>query len=370
MRPIHTDVDAELSELEIIADDGASIGLTRFRRGDGERSVVLIHGLTTSTDMFVMPEHHNLVESLLEAGFGDVWSIDWRGSCRLPHNTNRSDFNLDDVALYDFPAAFAAVRRHTGGRPIAVIAHCVGALALGMSIGAKLIGPLAGVVANSAFLTPTVPERAWVKLSLVPDLLKRLCPEGYLPIDLSQVGLLSTRGALFGMAAVGSTCKDPTCQMLSFAWGAGDSSLWEHANIHPITHARLREWFGPPPLCYYDHLRKMVSERAVVRLDLADARYDHLPRSVLDVLGDWHTPLLLVDGMKNRVWTGTMRLAYEYLQDRHPHIDVGLLEIPSYGHLDTIVGRAAALDVFPRIISWLDGRMPARAEAQAPRGST
>jgi Serine aminopeptidase, S33 len=361
LRSLNLDVDAELREFEIVADDGARIGLTRFRRGAGERSVVLIHGLTTSTDMFVMPEHDNLVEALLDAGWSDVWSIDWRGSCRLPHNTHHSRFNLDDVALYDFPAAFAAVRRHNGGRPIGVIAHCVGALALSMSIAAKLTGPLAGVVANSAFLTPTLPEQARLKLSLLPGLLRRALPEGYLPIDLSQVGLLSPRAVLFGMAAAGSTCKDPTCQMISFAWGSGDSSMWEHANIHPITHARLRELFGPAPLSFYEHLRKMASEHAVVRNDLADKRYDRLPRNALDVLDDWNTPLLLVNGVNNRVWTGTMTLCHEYLIDRHPHIDASLVEIPGYGHVDTIIGRAAALDVFPRMINWLDERVPLRA---------
>jgi hypothetical protein len=231
---------------------------------------------------------------------------------------------------------------------------------LSMSIAAKLTGPLAGVVANSTFLTPTLPEAARLKLSLLPGLLRRLLPEGYIPIDLSHVGLLSPRAALFGMAAAGSTCKDPTCQMISFAWGAGDSAMWEHANIHPTTHARLRELFGPAPLSYYDHLCKMTSERAVVRHDLADARYDRLPRNALDVLDEWNTPLLLVTGVNNHVWTGSMNLCHAYLLDRHPHIDASLLEIPGYGHVDTIIGRAAALDVFPRMIAWLDERVPLR----------
>jgi cholesterol oxidase len=313
-----------------------------------------------------MPEHDNLVESLLDAGWNDVWSVDWRGSFRLPYNTDKRGFNVDDVALYDLPAALAAVRRHNGGRPVAVIAHCVGALALSMTIAAKLAGPLAGVVANSTFLTPNLPEQSRLKISLLPGVLERMLPEGYIPMDLAQVGLLSRRAALFGFAAVGSTCKDPTCQMISFAWGsslglgsAGDSALYEHRNLHPVTHARLRELFGPAPLSFYTHLRKMANERAVVRCDLADSRYDQLPRSSLDVLDAWDTPLLLVDGVLNRVWTGSLALCHGYLADRHPHIDATLVEIPGYGHLDTIIGRAAALDVYPRMISWLDERVPA-----------
>ncbi|PRP97470.1 Alpha/beta hydrolase family protein [Enhygromyxa salina] len=368
LRPLIADVDAELREVPLVADDGVALGLTRFRRGPSDRSVLLVHGLTTSTDMFVMPEHDNLVESLLDAGWGDVWSVDWRGSFRLPYNTDARGFNVDDVALYDLPAALAAVRRHNGGRPVAVIAHCVGALALSMTIAAKLAGPLAGVVANSTFLTPNLSEQSRLKLSLLPAVLDRILPEGYIPMDLAQVGLLSRRGALFALAAAGSSCKDPTCQMISFAWGstlgvgadAGGSALYEHRNLHPATHARLRELFGPAPLSFYPHLRKMASERAVVRCDVADARYDRLPRSALDTLDDWDTPLLFVNGVLNRVWTGSLALCHGYLADRHPDIDVTLIEIPGYGHQDIFIGRAAALDVFPRMISWLDERAPGR----------
>ena len=360
LRPLIADVDAELRELPLVSGDGLTLGLTRFRRGHSERSVVLLHGLTSSTDMFVMPEHDNLVESLLDSGWSDVWSIDWRGSCRLPYNTGKCSYNVDDVALYDLPAAFETIRRNNGDRPIAVIAHCVGALALSMSLAAKLTGPIAAVVANSTFLTPNLPEQSRLKLTVVPGLLKRVLTEGYIPIDLAQVGLLSSRSPLFAFAAMGSACKDPTCQMISFAWGSGDSCLYEHRNLHPSTHARLRELFGPPPLSFYEHLRKMANARAVVRDDVADARYDALPHSALDCLQDWSTPLLLVDGARNRVWTGSLALCRDYLHERHPRVDVSMIEIPGYGHQDTFIGRAAALDVFPRMINWLDERVPGR----------
>ena len=66
IRPLIADIDAEIREFPLVAGDGLRLGLTRFRRGHGERSVVLIHGLTASTDMFVVPEIDNLVESLLD----------------------------------------------------------------------------------------------------------------------------------------------------------------------------------------------------------------------------------------------------------------------------------------------------------------
>lgn len=361
LRPLREPIaDADTVEVPLIAGDGVELGLTRFRRGPSDRSVLLIHGLTASTDMFAMPEHDNLIDTLLDAGWHDVWSLDWRGSCRLPYNTQGRSFNVDDVALYDIPAAIASIRRHNGGRAVAVIAHCVGALALSMSIAARLTGPLAGVVANSVFLTPTMSEQARLKLTMVPGMLRRLLPDGYIPIDLAKVGLWSRQSALFALAAANATCKDPTCQMISFAWGAGDSTLFEHRNLHPITHARLGELLGPAPLSFYDHLRKMAGERAVVRHDRADARYDQLPANVLDALHGWKTPLLLLTGSENRVWPGANQLCHAYLCDRQADIEAALVEIPGYGHIDVFIGRAAALDVFPRIISWLDDRAPTR----------
>ena len=41
----------------------------RFLREPSDDVVLLIHGLTTSTDMFVMPEHYNIVDYLLDHGY-------------------------------------------------------------------------------------------------------------------------------------------------------------------------------------------------------------------------------------------------------------------------------------------------------------
>ena len=63
-------------------------------------AVMVVHGLTTSTDMFIMPEHENLVSHLLDRGY-DVWCLDFRMSNRHPYNLFKHRWSLDDVALYD-----------------------------------------------------------------------------------------------------------------------------------------------------------------------------------------------------------------------------------------------------------------------------
>ena len=33
-------------------------------------------------------------------------------------------------------------------------------------------------------------------------------------------------------------CDDRACHMISFMWGSGKPGLWQHENLHPITHER------------------------------------------------------------------------------------------------------------------------------------
>ncbi|MDR5866739.1 hypothetical protein [Halomonas koreensis] len=40
----------------------------RFRRAPCRDAVMIVHGLTTSSGMFIQPEHDNLVSHLLDSG--------------------------------------------------------------------------------------------------------------------------------------------------------------------------------------------------------------------------------------------------------------------------------------------------------------
>lgn len=113
--------DADVSVHPFATGDGLGLTLTRFHRKQSDDVVLLVHGLTTSSDMYVMPEHTNLVNYLHDAGFGDVWALDFRMSGRFPYNAETQRYNLDDIALFDHPAAMAELRRHIGDRRVHVI---------------------------------------------------------------------------------------------------------------------------------------------------------------------------------------------------------------------------------------------------------
>src|SRR5258708_26655516 len=115
--------DAEMSERLFATEDGLGLSLTRFHRADCDDVVLLIHGLTLSRDMFIMPEHTNLVSFLLDQGFTDVWALDFRMSNRFPYDMETHRDTLDDVELFDNPAALSEQREVVGVSRAHVSAH-------------------------------------------------------------------------------------------------------------------------------------------------------------------------------------------------------------------------------------------------------
>ncbi|OIJ63483.1 alpha/beta hydrolase [Streptomyces mangrovisoli] len=355
LRPLYHRLDpARVEEIPLTAGDGTRLGLTRVDTGSADRpAVLLLHGHTASADMFLQPETRNLVDVLLDAGH-EPWLLDWRGSCRLPYNETGRRYTYDDVALYDIPAAVAAVRARIGDRPLFVVAHCIGSLTLSLSLAAGLVPGLAGVVSQGVFLTPKLAGRTSLRMTVAGELLKTRID--HIPVDFAKVGLWSKYTPLFALAARKADCPDPTCQILhNSAWGTG-ASLFVHENLSAATHARLAELLGPAPLWILPHLRRIELARTVVRWHDTDLRYRSLPPNALDAAGRIDTPVLLLAGSENGLWLDSQKLCHEVLARRQPQLDVRYAEIPGYGHLDTFLGRGAALDVFGHILEFLDER--------------
>ncbi|MFE8949573.1 alpha/beta hydrolase [Streptomyces sp. NPDC007856] len=355
LRPLHHRLDpARVEEIPFRADDGVRLGLTRIHTGAADRpAVLLLHGHTASADMFLLPETRNLVDVLLDDGY-EPWLLDWRGSCRLPYNETGQRYTYDDVALYDIPAAVKHVRERTGDRPLFVVAHCIGSLTLSLSMAAGLVPGLAGVVSQGVFLTPKLAGRTSLRMSLAGELLKTRMD--HIPVDFRKVGLWSKYTPLFALASRRASCPDPTCQILhNSAWGTG-ASLFVHENLSEATHDRLADLLGPAPLWILPHLRRIELARSVVRWHETDHRYRDLPPNALDAAGRIDTPVLLLAGSDNGLWLDSQRLCHDVLADRQPQLDVSYTEIPGYGHLDTFLGRGAALDVFGHILDFLGAR--------------
>lgn len=347
--------NAEKSCHPFTTGDGLGLSLQRFRRDECDDVVVLIHGLTSSSDMFIMPEHHNLVSYLLDNGLSDVWCVDFRMSNRFSYNLYPNRYTIDDAALYDHPAAIETVRQAVGeDKRIHVIAHCVGSLSFVMALAAGTVSGISSCVSNSIALTPHIPRWSRFKITFFPFILERILDIPYVspgwPSEprLSRGKMLSKVISLFHRE-----CDEPSCHMLSLMWGSGWPALFLHENLAPQTHRRLADLFGGTGLNYHRHVARMVKAgNRAVKMFPGDPRYNGLPDDYFEAGVGIGTPVLFVTGDKNRVFADSNIHCYERLRERgaaHHRLQV----FADYGHQDLFMGKDAARDVFPDLLGFI-----------------
>lgn len=346
--------DARVTPYFFHTEDMLGLSLLRFSRGVAGEAVLIIHGLTTSTDMFIMPEHENLVTYLLDHGFSDVWCLDFRMSNRYSYNLFKTRYNLDDIALFDFPPAIGVMRQEIGDKPIHVICHCLGAVSFMMSLFGKAVDGISSVIANSVALTPRVPGWSKAKLQVAPFTLEYLLGMAYFN-PLASEDPRFTRSWMFSklMSAFHRECEVPACHMLSVMWGTGWPALYSHDNMADVTHRRGGDLYGAVSLHYYRHVRKMVKAGRAVKFEEANPRHDRLPNDYFQYATEIQTPVLFVTGDANRVFTDSNIVCHRRLEELVP----GRHELhvfPGYGHQDPFMGKDVARDVFPRFLEFLE----------------
>ena len=364
--------DAEISTHPFNTEDKLGLSLLRFKQAPSEDVVLIIHGLTTSTDMFIMPEHYNLVQYLLDRGFTDVWSLDFRMSNRHSYNLRQHRHNMDDIALFDHPAAVAKIREHIGDRRLHVICHCLGSVSFTMSLFGKAVEGITSVIANSVALTPRVPNWSKVKLIFAPFIVEYLLGFPYLnPWWSEDPGL--TRGKIFSrvVSAFHQECDVPACHMLSLMWGTGWPALYSHENLHEVTHRRGGDLYGGNAVHYYRHVRKMLfAGNRAVKFNPNDSTYNSLPNDYFEYARDIQTPVLFMTGDNNRVFSDSNIVCHQRLNEIIP----GRHELhvfPGYGHQDVFMGKNCHIDIFPRLLEFLQkhsgrGQKVTQLEATPP----
>jgi lysosomal acid lipase/cholesteryl ester hydrolase len=354
--------DAEVSTHYFNTADGLGLSMLRFRRHEGGEAVMVIHGLTTSTDMFIMPEHDNLVSCLLDAGY-DVWCLDYRMSNRHSYNLAYHRYNLDEIALFDFPPAVKLIREHVGDRPLHAIAHCLGSASFTMSLFGGAVEGIASLVANSVALTPRVPAWSRVKIAMSPRLIE-LAGFQYVNPRWSEDPWL-TPGKLLSKAVsfFHRECDVPSCHMLSLMWGTGWPALYSHENLDERTHLRAGDLYGATSMHYFRHVRKMIrANHTAVKYDPGDRRLDSLPDDYFERAREVETPVLFTTGADNNVFRDSNVECHRRLQKlgctQHE------LEIfPGYGHQDVFMGKDVARDVFPRLLQFIRAHGGTRSAA-------
>ncbi|MEC9283827.1 MAG: esterase [Bdellovibrionota bacterium] len=351
--------NCSVSKIPINTNDGLHISMDRFVRKESEEIVLLLHGLTTSTDMFIMPEHYNLVSYLMDHDYPEVWSLDWRGSMRHTYNLKPLPYSIDDIAMNDIPAAIEEIKRIKGEHvKINVICHCVGSLSFFCSLAAGKLSNIKSIISNSVSLTPKVRWQSKLKLKFGPTILEHVFGYPYVSPEMPYFP-----GPAFGKwiwwmeRMLRSECKEPACHMISFMWGWGFPAAYEHHNLNPITHRRLKDLFGGVSFHYYRHIYKMLKENKAIPYS-RDGIYNQLPESYFDAISSESLPrTLFVSGSDNKIFPQSNKLTYEELQKKYSGLDFSYQEYKAYGHQDTLMGMKCSNEIFPKFVKFLkEGR--------------
>ncbi len=348
----HTDVgihNATIQSYPIETPDKLWLNLRKVSRKESTKnSILLIHGLTSSSDMYIMPEHDNITNYFLDLGY-TVWLYDFRMSSRLPYNLTKHEYSFDHVASYDMPLATSLIRKEIGkDAKLNVICHCLGSVSFTMSLFAGLQTNVDSVISNSVSLFCRVPFFAKMKLQY---LIQNGLLENVLRLNLVEPDALGKNDWLQNIVSYGNSlfqheCDNATCHMLSFMWGSSESALFNHKNILDISHDRLNDLFGGTTLHFYKHVLKIANAGIPVRFDESNPEFKHLPSNYMQNAERNKVPILFVTGADNKVFTDSNYYAYKKLRYFNPDL-YQFHSFPDYGHQDIFMGKNANVDIYP-----------------------
>ncbi len=347
--------EARVTTHYMSTEDKLGLSMLRFWKADCDDVVMVIHGLTTSSDMFIMPEHENLVTWLHGQGFTDVFTFDFRMSNRHSYNLAPHRYSMDDPALYDHPLAVETIRDIVGaGKRIHVICHCLGAVSFVMSLFAKQV-EVTSVIANSVALTPRVPTWSRIKGAMFPFFLEYVLSIPYVSPRWAEDPTLTFGKALNWVVSQFHRENDiPSCHMLSLMWGSGWPALYEQENLARVTHERGGDLYGGTSMNYHRHVLKMLkADNTAVKMYPDKPEHAALPDNYFQHAKEIETPILFVTGKSNRVFTDSNIVCFDRLKALAPDNRHELLIIDGYGHQDPFMGKDVAQDVFPQFLPFL-----------------
>lgn len=327
---------------DLVTADGTALRLTRYRGSKGP--VMLVHGLGVSSLIFSIDTiETNLLEYLVQHGY-DVWLLDFRSSIDLP--AHRQQYTGDDIARQDFPAAVARVRAVTGKKTIQVVAHCFGATTFTMAMLAGLEGVRSSVISQiSTHVYP--PALTRIKTGLhIPQVLDALgvtSLTAYVDTHADWKARLLDAALKLYPTELEERCRSKVCPRIALLY----APLYEHDQLNAATHDALHEMFGDAAISAFEHLGRLSSTEHLVGADGSEIYMDKLERLAI--------PIAFIHGAENacflpRSTEATVAALSQVngagLYTRHV--------IPRYGHIDCIFGKAAARDVYPRILEHLE----------------
>ncbi len=322
--------------------DGVQLKMTRFEGGT-KGPVIVSPGFGTSAHAYTIDTTEtNFPEYLYERGY-DVWVLDYRASPDLP--SAATQFTLDDIARYDYPAAVDTVRAATGRDSVQIMAHCVGSLTMLMSLANGLEG-VRSAVASQLTLHPRVAPVNKARANLyMANVLKAvgvdtLTTESHEGASWGEK-LFDTALALY--PAGKEYCGNTFCRRMMFMYG----EVFDHDQLNDATHEAIHEAFGVANLTTFKQITQALRAGHVVSAAGEDIYLANADKLKL--------PIAFLHGAKNRLFLpeGSAE-TFEFLKQKNGAQYYTRHVFDDYAHMDCFIGKNAARDVYPVVTAELD----------------
>lgn len=291
------------------ADPSVQVALSHIgfygQSNQDKQPVVLVHGSFTNRRFWLSAKGVGFARHLVESGF-DVWLMEMRGHGLSPRNESYRDNSLERYSLSDVPAINDFVIEKTGLKPLWV-GHSLGGVLISSAIAAGSLPE--EDVAGIALLGSQVVRRLWfLNIPLVSSLGKlwfTLRPEmdgRKLKIgpENEPAGLAKEYLNWFGLFKEWRFSNSKVSLL----------SRWQQVKLPVLTMVGKNDQSDPAKYCriFYDHCG---SQQKTFKLLAAEEGYSR-----------------------------------------------------DYGHVDMIVSKHAAREVWPKLTAWLAGIKPQLASRQ------
>jgi hypothetical protein len=342
------------SSYKVKATDGVYTRLDVYEPVSGneklEHPILLVPGVTgvgARHNLFALPSLRcNMVDYFTKRSHR-CYVLTPRWGCDL---TDAQQATVFDCRL-DVAAAIGTIRDRESQKPY-VIAHCQGSVALctGILDGAIDSSHILGLTINSVFMNQVFGY--WNSLKGKTTLLIRLyelLAGDYFPISTNAGStfvqkLLDIILRLYPVGHSRNICTSTACRRTSFVFGL----LWNHDNLDSSLHDSVHQFFAGA------HTKLM---KQVVRMGTRGVCMDNDLRSLLtdeNLQRLQGLPILFISGTENQVFDPESTLKdYELLRRRFGEKHYRRFLAEGYGHLDPVVGKNAAKDVYWRIFAHL-----------------
>jgi cholesterol oxidase len=325
--------------VDITASDGTALRLHHIP-GDKRGPVILAPGTSmTGLSFCIDTVKCNLAEYLHREGF-DVWLFDWRTSPLL--EARLQPYTLDMIAEFDWPEAVAAVRARTNDAPVGLLAHCLSAPALVLSLlrGHIEKAHVSSVILSQVAFDFELPLVGRLKAEMHVDRLfseQQMIHFKYGEITTSRADL-----AITGLASVvpkSYECHSVSCARHSAVFG----DLLHHDRVNAETHSLMGDLI---PDVGTGFLVDVAGKSRASSVLTSDDQH-HFDRLAL--------PMCLISGEKNRTFRPeSTDQSYDRLVQENGASHYRRHVIPDYGHLDCLIGDEASEHVYPLIAKAFD----------------